>query len=72
LNIYSDAAAIPNYAKNSIAAATENRLVVNYPTINTLKPNQPATRAEVAALIYQALVRSGKAQPITSPYIVVK
>lgn len=72
LNTYSDSAAIPNYAKNSIAAATENRLVVNYPTLSTLNPNQPATRAEVAALIYQALVRSGKAQPINSPYIVAK
>ena len=72
LNIYSDSSAIPNYAQNSIAAATENRLVVNYPTLTTLNPNQPATRAEVAAFIYQALVRSGKAQPINSPYIVAK
>lgn len=72
LKTYSDSPSIPNYALNSIAAATENRLVVNYPNITNLNPNQPATRAEVAALIYQALVRSGKAQPINSPYIVIK
>ena len=70
LQTYSDAASIPNYARNSVAAATENRLVVNYPNVLFLNPNQPATRAEVAAFIYQALVRSGQVNVIPSPYIV--
>ncbi len=70
LQIYSDAATIPTYARNSVAAATENRMVVNYPNLKLLNPNQPATRAEVAALIYQALVRSGQIKATTSPYIV--
>jgi parallel beta-helix repeat protein len=70
LQTYSDAATIPSYAINSVAAATENRMVVNYPNIKLLNPSQPATRAEVAAFIYQALVRSGQIQAITSPYIV--
>ncbi len=70
LQTYSDAATIPDYARNSVAAATENRMVVNYPNIKLLNPNQPATRAEVAAFIYQALVRSGQIQAINSPYIV--
>ena len=69
LRIYSDASTIPSYALNSVAAATENRMVVNYPNPKLLNPNQPATRAEVAAFIYQALVRSGQIQAIASPYI---
>ena len=70
LQTYADASGIPNYARNSVAAATENRLVVNYPNVQFLNPNQTATRAEVAAFIYQSLVRSGQANAIASPYIV--
>ncbi|OIP75051.1 MAG: S-layer protein [Oscillatoriales cyanobacterium CG2_30_44_21] len=70
LQSYSDSGSIPNYARNSVAAATENRMVVNYPNVQFLNPNQTATRAEVAAFIYQALVRSGQANAISSPYIV--
>ena len=70
LQAYSDANTIPAYARNSVAAATENRMVVNYPNLKLLSPNQPATRAEVAAFIYQALVRSGQLKAIPSPYIV--
>ncbi|MEY3302782.1 MAG: DUF1565 domain-containing protein [Pseudanabaena sp.] len=70
LQLYSDATTIPAYARNSVAAATENRMVVNYPNLKLLNPNRPATRAEVAAFIYQALVRSGQIQAIPSPYIV--
>ncbi len=70
LQAYSDSASIPNYARNSVAAATENRLVVNYPNVLFLNPNQTATRAEVAAFIYQALVKSGQVNAISSPYIV--
>jgi hypothetical protein len=70
LQLYSDATTIPAYARNSVAAATENRMVVNYPNLKLLTPNQTATRAEVAAFIYQALVRSGQIQAISSPYIV--
>ena len=70
LQTYADASGIPNYARNSVAAATENRLVVNYPDVQYLNPNQSATRAEVAAFIYQSLVRSGQVNAISSPYIV--
>ncbi|BBC22258.1 DUF1565 domain-containing protein [Pseudanabaena sp. ABRG5-3] len=70
LQVYSDANTIPAYARNSVAAATENRMVVNYPNLKILNPNQTATRAEVAAFIYQSLVRSGQIQAISSPYIV--
>ena len=67
---YRDADQIPQWAVPLVAAATESGLVVSYPETNTLNPNQPATRAEVSAIIYQALVESDKAEPISSDYIV--
>ncbi len=70
LSAYTDAAQIPNYALTAIAGATKNKLVVNYPTTNQLDPNRNATRAEVAAFVYQALVNAGRVQPISSPYLV--
>ena len=70
LQTFSDASVIPSYAINSIAAATENRMVVNYPNVQLLSPNQSATRADVAAFIYQALASQGQATALNSPYIV--
>ncbi len=70
LKQYKDAADIPNYAIAKVAAATEKGLVVNYPDRALLNPNKPATRAEVSAMIYQALVISGKVEPLSNPYVV--
>jgi hypothetical protein len=70
LEYYQDAAQIPDYAQSSISAATEQKLVVNYPDITRLNPNRPATRAEVAAFIYQALYSQDQTPVIPSPYIV--
>ncbi|WP_392530284.1 DUF1565 domain-containing protein [Nostoc sp. C117] len=70
VSFYTDAAQIPNYAIASVAAATVRQLVINYPTAKQLNPNRQATRAEVAAFVYQALVNAGRAQPIPSPYLV--
>ena len=69
-NIYTDSQSIPSYATSSIAAATEQRLVVNYPNVQQLRPNQTATRADVAAFIYQALASQNQVATISSPYIV--
>lgn len=70
LSYYNDASDISNFAREPIAAATVNTLVVNYPSLKTLNPTRNATRAEVAAFIYQALVKEGQAQVISSQYIV--
>ncbi|GBE94750.1 DUF1565 domain-containing protein [Nostoc cycadae] len=70
IGFYNDAAQIPNYAVGPVAAATSRQLVINYPTVKQLDPNRQATRAEVAAFVYQALVNAGRAQPINSPYLV--
>ncbi|MBE9136744.1 S-layer homology domain-containing protein [Nodosilinea sp. LEGE 07088] len=70
LGVYRDAASIPEYAVASLSAATERRLVVNYPDVQTLRPNQTATRADVAAFIYQALASQNQVATVNSPYIV--
>lgn len=70
LSYYNDSSSISNFARSPIAAATERSIVVNYPNLKTLNPVRNATRAEVAAFLYQALVSSGDAQAINSSYIV--
>ncbi|AKG23885.1 S-layer homology domain-containing protein [Calothrix sp. 336/3] len=70
VSIYKDAKDIPPYAVNAIAAATKNGLVVNYPDRAFLNPNQPATRGEVAVMIHQALVKTGRLEKTSSPYLV--
>ncbi|MEQ9548658.1 MAG: S-layer homology domain-containing protein [Coleofasciculus sp. G3-WIS-01] len=70
LLFYRDRAQIPSYATDAMATATQRQLVVNYPRPEELVPMQAISRAEVAALIYQALVSTGEASAITSPYIV--
>lgn len=64
LATFRDAADIPGYADKGVTAATEAGLVVNYPNANFLNPNQQATRAEIAAFVYQALVDQGDLDPI--------
>lgn len=63
---YQDVGWIPAYAINPIAAATQANIVVNYPNIRALNPLQNLTRAEAAALLYQALVRQGKIEPLAN------
>ncbi|NMG05678.1 S-layer homology domain-containing protein [Brasilonema sp. UFV-L1] len=70
LQYYNDANNISGYARSPVAAATEKQIVVNYPNVKFLSPNATATRAQVAAFIYQALVSSNQAAAINSPYIV--
>ena len=61
---FQDAAQIPEFARPKVAAATLNQLVVNYPNVALLNPNQNASRADVAAFIYQALVKEGTLPPV--------
>ncbi|MGB3402450.1 MAG: S-layer homology domain-containing protein [Microcoleaceae cyanobacterium] len=70
LSVYKDADQIPAWAVEQVAAATEAGLVANYPNMDTFNPNEPATRAEVSAMIYQGLVQAGKVDPMSSEYIV--
>ena len=70
LTMYADRVQVPSYATNAIAIATQKLLVVNYPQTEQLEPLRDISRAEVVALIYQALVAQGRQKPIASPYIV--
>jgi hypothetical protein len=70
LQSFNDGSKIASYARSPIAAATEKQIVVNYPNVKFLNPNAIATRAQVAAFIYQALVSSNQASAINSPYVV--
>ncbi len=70
LKVYQDADQIPEWAIEKIAAATEAGIVVSHPNTDQFNPSEPATRAEVSALIYQALTQAGKVDPQESEYIV--
>jgi S-layer homology domain len=70
LTMFQDSAKVPQWAVPAAGTATESNIVVNYPALDRLNPDQPTTRAEVAALIHQALVASGKMESVQSDYIV--
>ncbi|WP_414544731.1 S-layer homology domain-containing protein [Nostoc sp. CCY0012] len=72
LQYFSDSFNIADWARSPIAAATERQIVVNYPNVQFLNPTATATRAQVAAFIYQALVSNNQASAISSPYIVAQ
>ncbi|MBE9006065.1 family 10 glycosylhydrolase [Fortiea sp. LEGE XX443] len=68
--IYQDAANIPGYARNQLALATSAGFVTSFPNIKLLNYTTAATRADVAVMVYQALVYLGNAQKIASVYLV--
>lgn len=64
---YEDANEVPKWATDKVAAAVEAGLVTNYPDANKLTPNRGATRADAAALIYEALANEGTVEKIQQP-----
>lgn len=69
LTKFSDRTSIPDYAKEEVATALTKELIVSYPSTDKLEPTRDATRAEVAVMIYQALVNANKMAAIESEYI---
>jgi S-layer homology domain len=61
LTPYVDAKEVPKWATTKLATAI-NAGIIGEPG-DRLEPNQPATRADAAAYIYQALVKEGKIKP---------
>ncbi len=68
--IYRDYEQIPDYAKVGIAISTKAKLVASYPDTKLLHPTVVATRADITAFVYQALVHLGEASEIDSKYLV--
>jgi hypothetical protein len=65
LQQYQDQTAIPGWARPSVAAVIAADIITTSPrTQNQLRPNDPATRAEVAAIMYRTLVYMGKVEPL--------
>jgi hypothetical protein len=72
LKPYQDAQQIPTWAKAPVAAALEASLITAYPDSTKLAPHNLASRAEVVAMMHQALVYTGSLSPlpprsVTSP-----
>ena len=71
LTVYEDRQAIPDYAQVAVTKATQLGLAVNFPNFKRLNPNHTATRAEVAAIVYQAMTALDRVPKVASPYIVI-
>ena len=61
LYFYPDVDRISSYAYRGFLAAAQADLIVNYPNANEIAPTRPASRADVAVFVYQALVKEGRA-----------
>jgi hypothetical protein len=70
LTMYRDASQIPEFAVQSIATLTERSIVVNYPDPRIVAANGNVTKAELAALVYQALADRGRLPKISSLYAI--
>ncbi len=70
LNVFTDRGQIPNWAISSIANATHNGFIANYPNISTFVPGRDATRADATVTMYQALRHLGRAVRIENSYVV--
>ncbi len=60
---------IPDWAKPQVAAAANNGLVARFPDPKQLDALKPATRGEIIVMIHQALLKQGRVDEISSPYI---
>lgn len=61
---------LPAWSRPQVAAAVTEGLAVNHPDPQQLEPQQPATRADLIAIIHQALVAQGELEPVDTPYAV--
>ncbi|MFH7242733.1 MAG: S-layer homology domain-containing protein [Spirulina sp.] len=70
MNRYQDRGTLPGYALESVALATQLGLVVNWPDLTQINPHRAASRADIAAAVYQTLVYQRRLPPVENPYIV--
>lgn len=63
LQAYGDRDQVPAWARGRVAAAIQSGIFPGDPASSkSLNPNQPATRADIAALVYKGLEASGAAK----------
>jgi hypothetical protein len=67
--VFQDGGQVPQWATGKIGTAVQSSMVVNHPEPALFNPSQPLTRADAAALIYQALAKDGKVPAIDSNYL---
>ncbi len=67
---YDDASQIATWAKPSIANATINNLVANYPNKRNFRANENTTRGEVSVTLYRALVKQNRATDYKNSYLI--
>ncbi|MBE9012283.1 S-layer homology domain-containing protein [Pseudanabaenaceae cyanobacterium LEGE 13415] len=60
---FQDVGDLPKWAQGRVAAAVDSGIVTGFPSAQQLTPNRVATRADAAALLYQALVKEGRITP---------
>lgn len=68
LQVYQDSDQVLDYAIAKVAAAQEAGLITGYSKDKLLVPNKPATRAELATMLSQALAISGKEQQVSTRF----
>ncbi|NJL49066.1 MAG: S-layer homology domain-containing protein [Leptolyngbyaceae cyanobacterium SM2_5_2] len=67
LQVYQDAQQIPDWAKVPLVAALDAGLMAIDPEATKLDPQRLASRAEVIALVHQALVYTGSLRALPPP-----
>ncbi|MBA3993041.1 MAG: hypothetical protein C0469_05885 [Cyanobacteria bacterium DS2.3.42] len=60
---FKDGNTVPTWALPSVAKAANAGIIVSYPDPESIKPNELATRADVAALTYQTMANLGEKLP---------
>ncbi len=60
---FKDGNTVPTWALPSVAKAANAGIIVSYPDPGSIKPNELATRADVAALTYQTMASLGEKLP---------
>lgn len=70
LGRFDDYTTLPRYALQAAAIAAQRQLILSYPDTSQLRPNQVASRGDVCAAVYQALVALERLTAIASRYVV--
>ncbi|MGD1861072.1 MAG: S-layer homology domain-containing protein [Leptolyngbyaceae cyanobacterium] len=68
INRFQGSQDLPAWSRSQVAASASQGLIVNHPDPQQLEPQEPATRAEIIAIIHQALAAQGRIEPVETPF----